>query len=169
MNRLLSLFFISVFILSTACNKDEGCSTNSNLNDQCFNLDLELEVQSNVGQTQHTRERMQFIYQFPPSGPQERVRFVINADDDPANAPTNGAFVQFEKGATYSGENGTFTFNGNLSAGGIPAEFNLTFTKVDRENDLVSGTIEFEYSNDFGSEKFTSKFTDVEVSGAAQF
>lgn len=166
MKKLNYFLLIGLFCISgMSCNQNESCDTNSNLNDQCFNLVLEAEQQSNVGQTSHTRERMNFIYQFPPSGPQERVRFVINADDDPQNTIGQGELVRFEVGVTYAGENSSFIFNGDRSAGGIPAQFTLTFSELDRENKRASGTINFSYSNDFGSDSFQSEFSDVEVEG----
>ncbi len=137
--KKVGLFLTLVTFTFISCQKEEGCDTNANLNGDCFNLDATLIVQNTFGQDGYTRERFQFIYQYPPSGPQERVRFVINADDAP---------------------------NGPGSAGGIPASYSYTFTKLDRENNLISGKIEFSYSNDFGSESFKSTFTNVEVSGA---
>lgn len=160
-NILLLLFIL----LTAACQKEDSCDTNATLNGDCFNLVLELEVQSNVGQTQHRRERMSFTYQYAPAGPQERVSFTINADDAPQNNVADGAFVQFETGVTYTDSNSSFVFNGNQSAGGIPASYSVMFTRIDRENNLASGEISFEYSNDFGSDEFESDFNDVEVSG----
>ncbi|MBO6522949.1 MAG: hypothetical protein JJ971_03920 [Balneolaceae bacterium] len=160
----LALMLLILTIIS--CQKEDNCDTNANLNGDCFNLDVTFEVQRTGGQSGYDRERFQFIYQFPPSGPQERVRFVINADDTPNGSGGPGELISYEVGTTYSGENGSFTFNGNLSAGGIPASYSYTFTKLDRENKLISGEIEFSYSNDFGSDSFTSTFTNVEVNGA---
>ncbi len=164
--KITGLFLTLLLLVSISCNKDEGCDTNSNLNGDCFNLDATFEVQRTGGQSGYDRERFQFIYQFPPNGPQERVRFVINADDSPNGPGDPGELISYEVGTTYSGENGSFTFNGDLSAGGIPASYSYTFTKIDRENKLISGEIEFSYNNDFGSDSFTSTFTNVEVNGA---
>ncbi len=165
MYRVLTiLILISSLVLS--CQKEESCDTNATLNGDCFNLDATFEIQNSVGQEGYSRERFQFIFQYPPSGPQERVRFVVNADDEPNGPGSSGEMVAYEVGTTYSGENGSFTFNGNLSAGGIPASYSYTFTKLDRENNLISGRIEFSYSNDFGSESFQSNFTNVAVTGA---
>ncbi len=162
--RILVLILLAFAFIS--CQKENSCDTNANLNGDCFNLDATFEVQNFTGENGYSRERFQFIYQFPPSGPQERVRFVINSDDTPNGPGSSGERVAYEVGTTYSGNNGSFTFNGNLSAGGIPASYSYTFTKLDRENNLISGEIEFSYSNDFGSDSFTSTFTNVEVDGA---
>lgn len=161
----VALFTIIFSVALFSCQKEENCNTNADLNGECFNLDATFEVQNTGGQSGYSRERFQFIFQYPPSGPQERVRFVINSDDAPNGPGSTGESVTYEVGTTYSGENASFTFNGNLSAGGIPATYSYTFTKLDKENNLVSGEIDFAYNNDFGSESFSSTFTDVEVSG----
>jgi hypothetical protein len=159
------ILLIVLFLSVTSCQKEESCDTNATLNGECFNLAISQYIQPNVGQPRHSREVLSFIYQYPPAGPQERVRFNIYADDNPGNDYQEGEEVLFEIGVDYADENGSFTFNGNLSAGGIPAEYMLTITKLDRENNLISGDIEFSYSNDFGSDEFVSSFTNVEVEG----
>jgi hypothetical protein len=146
-----------------ACSSEDSCDTNSDLNGDCFNLDLTLSTQSINTSALYTRENLQLIFQFPPSGPQERVRFVVRSDDNSQSSFRNDTLF-FTKGLMYSGT-GSCTFNGDLSSGGIPCNYEYMFSKIDRKNNTVSGTIDFSYSNDFGSDKFSSNFENVEVKG----
>ncbi len=157
---VLSLF--SIFFL-VSCNQDDSCSTNANLNGDCFNLDATLDIQTINTTPSYTRENLSIIFQFPPEGPQERVRLTIRSDDEPQSSSQSDE-VLFLEGKTYT-DTGSCTFNGDLSAGGIPCQYTYTFSKVDRENNLISGEIEFSYSNDFGSDEFEGSFENVEIKG----
>lgn len=126
-------------------------------------MDATLNTQTINRNSSYTRENISLIYQFPPSGPQERVRFVIRSDDSSQSTFRNDTLF-FDTGITYS-DTGSCTFNGDLSAGGIPCVYKYTFSKVDRENNLISGEIELSYSNDFGSDEFEGTFEDVEIKG----
>lgn len=160
--RFITLILCSIFVF-ISCNQAEDCSTNANLNGDCFNLDATLNTQTINSNSSYTRENISLIYQFPPSGPQERVRFVIRSDDSSQSTFRNDTLF-FDTGVTYS-DTGSCTFNGDLSAGGIPCVYTYTFSKVDRENNLISGEINFSYNNDFGSDKFAGSFENVEVKG----
>lgn len=157
---LCTLCVIAPIFLS--CQNDEGCDTNATLNGDCFNLAIEYSTENFGGSQPFSREVLVLIFQFPPNGPQERVRFAIRSDDPPMNAPASGT-LQFEPGTMYSGSTGSMIFNGDLSAGGIPGIYEYRFTKIDRENDVVSGEIEFSYSNDFGSDEFTATFENAQL------
>ena len=158
------LLAIAIIAVTISCNKDEGCDTNATLNSDCFNLKVELNVQTVNTTPKYTRENLQLIFQFPPEGPQERVRLTVRSNDAPQdNTPADT--ILFQQGVTYSGISGGCIFNGDFSAGGIPCRYQYIFTKVDRDNNLISGEIDFSYSNDFGSDEFSSSFENVLVTG----
>lgn len=158
------LFAIAIMAIAISCNKDDGCDTNATLNGDCFNLKAELNIQTVNTTPKYTRENLQLVFQFPPAGPQERVRLTVRSNDAPQDMSPADTIL-FQQGVTYSGFSGGCIFNGDFSAGGIPCAYEYTFTKLDRENKLISGEIDFSYSNDFGSNEFSSSFENVAVIG----
>lgn len=159
-----NLFIYSLLLLViSSCSSEEGCDTNADLNGDCFNLEASVDYQTLNRNPAYTRQNLRLIFQFPPSGPQERVRFTVRSDDNSqVNSQSDTLF--FQQGVTYM-DTGSCTFNGDLSAGGITCEYEYTFSKIDRVNNVVSGTIDFSYSNDFGSDEFSGSFENVTVIG----
>ncbi|MEO1022264.1 MAG: hypothetical protein AAFW89_06945 [Bacteroidota bacterium] len=162
---MIRLLVLVVFAGSMmACQNEDSCDTNATLNGECFNLVVQRDVQNFVGGLNgHSRENFLLIWQFAPEGPQERVRFTIRADDDPAGADTS-SFYLFQTGIEYSDLAGGMIFNGDISSGGIDGAYTYRFTEIDKENNRVSGQINFQYNNDFGSDSFESTFENVKSS-----
>ena len=158
MKNITPTFLLIAMLLTISCGEDESCASNGEFNEGCFDvIATSYDVQTINTTPSYRRENLQISYRRPGTN-SERISFVVRSNQNNAT-PTEGELLLFEVGESYVGN--SMIFNGNINA---PAtgELTATFSKVDRENGLVSGT--FVWSGlDTGAttSNLSGSFTDV--------
>ena len=156
MSKFTTLLLLFITLLTSCKEEDEPCAENGRLNNDCFNVVATYNVQT-YGADRDTRENLFLEYQWPDNGT-ERLTITIRSDEFPNNPASNGQVdaFWFETGTSYISDKLTTNTVG---------EFSAEFTKVDRENGLVSGSFTWKGSDTdvtTGS-NFNGTFTDVAV------
>ena len=161
---IVNTISLCLFLLLSSCGEDdESCASNGQVNGECFNAVLNgYNVQSiNQSNTSFTRENIFIAYQFEGTRA-ERYEIRARANQfDGQDFRENGVNYRFEEGREYN--EGMMTFNRNINA---PASGTLTvtFSKIDRENGLVSGSFVWtSASTGETTNNLSGNFSDVEV------
>lgn len=163
MRKVISSISIAICLLFISCGEDEeSCSSNGQVNGECFNAVLSnYNVQSiNRSNTSFTRENIFISYQFEGTR-SDRYQITARANQyDDQDFSEDGVAYLFEEGRIYN--ESMMIFNGNINA---PSSGMLTvvFSKVDRENGLISGSFDWSGSSDNLSGSFTDVIVEFEV------
>lgn len=163
MKKILFSISILSILLIMSCGEDETCSKNGQANDECFDVvAINYSVLNIGGQEGDEAEYITINYQFSPGA--QRYGFTISSFLASNNPVGNGTAdrILFDTGVNYQAT--SLVFNGNLNA---PASgiLTVTFSKVDRQNGLLSGSFTWE-GDDTGSStsSISGSFSDVAVS-----
>ncbi|MEM9895489.1 MAG: hypothetical protein AAF789_03900 [Bacteroidota bacterium] len=158
-------FLVALILLFfSACGSDdEPCGSNGEVSGGCFDAVLNAYNVQNIFRSSatFTRENIFIAYQF--EGTQsERYEIRARANQyDEQDLAEDGVNYVFEEGRAYNED--MMTFNGNINAP-TPGVLIVTFSKVDRENGLVSGFFTWlSASTGETTSNLTGTFVDVAV------
>ncbi|GEM_PF-5379491 len=163
MRNYLVLLFAGTSLLF-ACGDDDACGLNGQVNGECFNAVLNAYNVQPITQsnTSFTRENIFIAYQFEGTrSDRYEIRARANQYDN-QDLREDGTDYVFQVGRDYN--ESAMTFNGDINnpPSGV---LTVTFTKVDRENGLVSGSFVWtSASTGETTANLSGTFTDVAVS-----
>ena len=156
LTHLLAIVSITTFV---SCGEDEtACSTNAQVAGVCYEAGLqEYNTQNINSNTQYVRENL-FIGFSELNRNGFQLIIDIRSDTDGSD-PQEGDSVLLAEGKTYV-DTSIITY-GNTQTGSIE----VTLTKVDRTNGLVSGNFSWSrpQSDLFDAENYSGSFADVSV------
>ena len=160
MKKFINILSIIGTLLLISCGEDENaCSTNAQVAGVCYEAGLqEYNTQNINSNSQYLRENL-FVGFRELNRNGFQLIIDIRSDTDGGD-PQDGERILLTEGTTYF-DTSIITY-GNTQTGSIE----VTLTKVDRANGLVSGTFSWNRpeSDLFNAESYTGSFTDVAVS-----
>lgn len=142
---------LSVLVILFACSDDESCGENGTANGEC------LSVFTNYFTVANGTEYLDITFGFGPGAP--RYSFTVRADNFEGQS-TSDSNTELEVGRNYISS--SMTFNGDFNT---PGSVVTTFSKIDRDTGLVSGSFEWaQDATDFvEADSFNGTFSDAEV------
>lgn len=159
MKNVFYLLLLTGILASVSCGEDEeSCATNAKVAGQCYEAGLqEYNVQFINSNTKYQRENL-FIGFSELNRNGFQLIIDVRSDTD-GSVPLENERVLLKEGATYL-DTSIITY-GNTQTGTIE----VTLTKVDRANGLVSGNFSWNrpQSDLFNAESYVGSFTDVAV------
>ncbi|RED97525.1 hypothetical protein [Marinoscillum furvescens] len=153
MIRFTNLLFLLACFALVSCEDDENCGENAQVDGDCFKAVLVSYSTQTYGADGDSRENLFISFQYTNGS--ERYQLPIRSGKTANNGQVDT--FRFTEGEDYSGN--SLYFNGDINN---PATGNLvvTFTKVDRENGLISATFTWVSAQGGG---FNGKFSDVKM------
>lgn len=163
MKKLKTLSILLVSLCLFSCEDDDTCGLNGQVNGDCFQVvEAAYNIQNlSANGEPFTRENLFLAFQFDNGAERYQIRARSNQFGG-QDYKVGGVDFRFEPDLNYN-EN-AMTFNGDANS---PAtgQLTVTFSKVDRDNGLVSGSFVWAgASTGATTSSLSGSFTDVAVS-----